>query len=212
MLAFFETFRLPFPAGARSVRLALPTAAALVLALLALHLWPQGAPDEPPPAPADARILDRMEDAILTRADSQGRLFTVSAAEATRADSDSDTVSLTRVRAQAAFDSPFRADDRLSLTAASALLRGADERLDLFAPLTLTTDSAYRLQAEWLGIDLRASRIEEGRGVSLTGPDAALRSDSMSTSADGNRLTFRGNVRVRLPSAPPPTTPSGDGA
>ena len=151
---------------------------------------------------------DTMERPILTRTDAQGRLFTVSAASATRTCAENsalphadcrrqDAVSLQEVRADTAFDSPFQEDDRLFLSAASALLRADTEHLELFAPMNIVTTSNYRMQAEWLGVDLKQSRIEEGRAISLEGPAASLRAQTMSTSPDGNMLTFRGNVRLR---------------
>ena len=182
------------------IKLALLAAVVVVLASLAIHLLPDIRPDRE--AATDAagpreRTSDRMEKPVLTRTDSKGRLFTVSAASATRTSANSEAVSLQQVRADTAFDSPFQENDRLFLSAASALLRGDVERIDLFAPMNITTTSNYRMQAEWIGVDLRQSRIEEGRAVSLSGPAASLQAETMSTSPDGNLLTFRGNVRVR---------------
>ena len=138
-----------------------------------------------------------MENPTLTRTDSKGRLFHVSAASATRADANSEEVTLKDVRADAAFDSPFRDDDRMFLYAVKAVLRGDIERLDLFAPMDIRTKSRYYLQAESLGIDLNGSRIEEGIDIDIEGPEGSLTAKSMSTSADGRVLTFRGDVRLR---------------
>ena len=187
------------------VKLALLAAVAVVVASLILHLlpdMPDGEENGLAGASRGEQTSDRMEKPVLTRTDAKGRLFTVSAASATRTSANSEAVSLQEVRADAAFDSPFQADDRLFLSAASALLRGDVERLDLFAPMRITTASDYLMQAEWVGVDLKQSRIEEGRAVSLSGPAASLQAETMSTSADGNLLTFRGNVRVRWRAAP----------
>ena len=189
------------------IKLGLLAAVAVVTASLVIHLLPDARPGEEAAAVAGApeQAGDRMEKPVLTRTDSKGRLFTVSAAAATRASAESEAVSLRQVRADAAFDSPFQEDDRLFLSAASALLRGDAKRLELFAPLDIATTSNYRMQAEWVGVDLGHNRIEEARAVSLSGPAASLQAETMSTSPDGNRFTFRGNVRVRWRAAPSPS-------
>ena len=224
----------PLKAGNRlssGIKFVLLAAVLLVTVSLVVHLLPDATSETESAAVAAsrARTSDSMERPILTRTDAQGRLFTVSAASATRTCAENsarhrtivraiggsggqrppkgmpqrgdcqrqDAVSLQEVRADAAFDSPFQEDDRMFLSAASALLRADIERLELFAPMNLVTTSNYRMQAEWLGVDLKQSRIEEGRDISLEGPGASLRAETMSTSADGNMLTFRGNVRMR---------------
>ena len=140
---------------------------------------------------------DLMENPTLTRTDSKGRLFHVSAASAERASTDSEEVTLKDVRADAAFDSPFRDDDRMTLYAAKAVLHGESERLDIFAPMDIRTTSRYRLRADSLAIDIARSRIEEGIAIDIKGPDGSLTAKTMSTSADGRFFTFHGDVRLR---------------
>lgn len=182
------------------IKVALLAVVLLVMTSLVVYLLPDSETAEQAgteTANTREQESDRMDRPVLTRTDSKGRLFTVSAASATRSSANSEEVSLQDVRADAAFDSPFRNDDRLLLAAASALLRGDAERLDLFAPVDITTKSRYRLQAEHIGVDLKQNRIEEGRTISIDGPSGTLEAETMSTSPDGSLLTFQGNVSVR---------------
>lgn len=202
LLVFSGRAKRPVAAGRlhSGIKLALLAVVFLVTASLVVYLLPDfHAADQTSSETSSAQKQDsdRMDRPVLTRTDSEGRLYTVSAASATRTGAESEEISLQEVRADAAFDSPFRKDDRLFLSAASAMLRGEEGRLELFAPVDITTSSHYRLQAEHIGVDLKQNRIEEGRIISIDGPGGTLEAKTMSTSADGNLLTFRGNVRFR---------------
>ncbi|MCY4053142.1 MAG: LPS export ABC transporter periplasmic protein LptC [Hyphomicrobiales bacterium] len=199
------------------IKLSLLAVVLLLLSVLTIHLveTSENNVEEIEPVATNPHVepvtaTDLMENPTLTRTDSKGRLFTVSAASATRNLANSAEVTLKDVRADAAFNSPFRQNDQMFLHAASALLRSDDEQLDLFEPINIKTESDYQLQARHVNINLKQNQIEKADNIFINGPRGSIEADSMSTSADGQNFTFRDNVRVRwnlAPPAAPNTTP-----
>ena len=144
-----------------------------------------------------------MENPTLTRTDSKGRLFTVSAESATRNRTNIAQITLKDVRADATFDTPFRKNDQMFLQAASALLRSDTEQLDLFDPINIETESNYQLQAKHININLKENHIEKANSIFINGPKGSIKADSMFTSANGQNFTFRDNVYVKWNLATP---------
>lgn len=200
------------------IKLSLLAVVLLLLGVLTIHLveTTENSVEEIEPVATNPHVepvtaTDLMENPTLTRTDSKGRLFTVSAASATRNRANNAEVTLRDVRADAAFNSPFRQDDQMFLHAASALLRSDAEQLDLFEPINIKTESDYQLQAKHVNINLKQNQIEKADNIFINGPGGSIEADTMLTSANGRNFTFRDNVRVKwnlVPPATPSTTPS----
>lgn len=185
------------------IKLSLLAAVLMLLGVLAIHLLPTNEsveeiePVATNPHTEPTHTTDLMENPTLTRTDSKGRLFTVSATSASRDRANSEEVTLKDVKADAAFDSPFRENDQMFLRAASAILRTDAEQLDLFAPINIQTTSNYQFQAEWVGINLEQNRIEKAGSVFINGPEGSIKAGTMNTSTNGQSFTFQDNVRVK---------------
>lgn len=196
------------------IKLSLLAVVLLLLGVLTIHLVETSEnnveeiePVATNPHVEPANATDLMENPTLTRTDSKGRLFTVSAASATRNRTNNAEVTLKDVRADAAFNSPFRQDDQMFLHAASALLRSDAEQLDLFEPINIKTESDYQLRAKHVNINLKQNQIEKADNVFINGPRGSIEADAMFTSANGRNFIFRDNVRVKW-NLVPPATPS----
>lgn len=191
------------------IKLSLLAVVLLLLGVLAIHLIETNENvEEVEPVVTNPHVepitaTDLMENPTLTRTDSKGRLFTVSAASATRNRTNISEITLKDVRADAAFDSPFHQDDQMFLHAASALLRSDTEQLDLFDPVNITTESNYQLQAKHININLKENHIEKANNIFINGPKGSIKADSMFTSANGQNFTFQDNVYVKWNLAAP---------
>ena len=185
------------------IKLSLLAVALLLLGILTINLIKTNENvEEVEPVATNPHVepvttTDLMENPTLTRTDSKGRLFTVSAASATRNRSNAAQITLEDVRADATFDTPFRQNDQMFLHAASALLRSDTEQLDLFDPINIETESNYQLQAKHININLKKNHIERVDSVFINGPKGSIKADSMFTSTDGQNFTFQDNVHVK---------------
>ena len=185
------------------IKLSLLAVVLLLLGILTIHLIETNEnveevePVATNPHSEPTATTDLMESPTLTRTDSKGRLFTVSAASATRNRANIAQITLKDVRADATFDTPFRQSDQMFLQAASALLRSDVEQLDLFEPVNIETESNYRLQAKHININLKENHIEKANSIFINGPKGSIKADSMFTSANGQNFTFRDNVHVK---------------
>lgn len=181
----------------RTMRLALPLAAAAIIVLLLS--WPRiektmetasGAALPPPPAAAQNELLaPRFESA-----DSENRPFTVTADRAVQSARESDLVLLDRPRASIL----LRDGVRLSAEAEKGSYRQKEGRLLLQGRVRLLHDGGYTAETEKVLVSLKERKAWADLPVSGQGPAGTLQASGFQADSGAGTLVFTGPARLVL--------------
>lgn len=180
----------------RTMRLALPLAAAALVGLLLS--WPRiektmetapGAVAPPQAAAQNELLAPRFESA-----DSENRPFTVTADRAVQSARDSDLVLLDRPRASIV----MQGGARLSAEAEKGSYRQKEGQLLLQGRVRLVHDGGYAAETEKVLVSLKDRKAWADLPISGQGPAGALRASGFQADSGAGTLIFTGPARLVL--------------
>jgi lipopolysaccharide export system protein LptC len=126
--------------------------------------------------------------------DARNRPFVVTADRATQDPKDQRLVTLVRLQADMAM-----ADGRwFTIMADSGIYHQQRKHLRLMGAINLFSDQGYEFNATMVDIDLNSGRAVSDQPVNGQGPFGTLRADRLEVENFGQRLLFKGNVRMRI--------------
>jgi lipopolysaccharide export system protein LptC len=126
--------------------------------------------------------------------DARNRPFVVTADQATQNLQDQRQISLTRLQADMSMT-----DGRwFTVMADTGVYHQQRQHLRLQGGINLFSDQGYEFNAEIAEIDLNTGQASSDRPVRGQGPFGTLRADRMEVEDFGQRLFFRGNVKMHI--------------
>ncbi len=126
--------------------------------------------------------------------DARNRPFVVTADRATQDPNDQRLITLVQLQADMAM-----ADGRwFTIMADSGTYHQQRQHLRLNGAINLFSDQGYEFNARAVDIDLKSGRAVSNQPVAGQGPFGTLRADSLEVEDFGQRLIFKGNVRMRV--------------
>ena len=126
--------------------------------------------------------------------DARNRPFVVTADQATQDLKDQRQISLTRLQA----DISTVDGRRFTVMAATGVYHQQRQHLHLQGAINLFTDQGYEFNAEIVEIDLNIGQATSDQPVHGQGPFGTLRADRMEVEDFGQRLFFKGNVKMHI--------------
>ncbi len=180
----------------RSLKLALPIAAALLVTLLIA--WPQLEWQAPPPAPIQVKPEDAeslsMFDARYVGSDEHNRPFTITADSARQLASPDQRVQLSHPQA----DMTLQSGAWVALSADQGLFDRDTELLELQGAVTIHHDQGYRLTTESARVDVKRGVAESDAPVAGQGPIGELTGEGFRVSNEGRTLLLIGKSSLLL--------------